>query len=242
MFKGFSLLLCMPLLAACAGNATAPAKTTAGDFDTSHLAKTDIDRVAEAHQSEAFSNLRVVAEKLYRRNPRELRKSGQPSVEAGLARIFDEQHAWIFPELEGKRGTQAIQLAFRDDYQGDRVLAFVAGLGGMIQTAFQDKAEFFLFDALDPQDLYNAARNVEIAVWKLSNDRSAQGELFLLSNEGAGPVPNLSFERAFGRMISTLDVLSRILSGKGNRTVVRIAQNLATALFLPIRAVTLPIR
>jgi hypothetical protein len=241
MLKWLILLLCVQVLAGCAGNATAPGKSTGGGFNTSQLAKTDIDRVAEAHQSEVFSNLRVLAEKLYRRNPRELRKSGQPSLEAGIARIFEGQHGWVFTELEGKRGTQAIQLAFRDDYQGDRVLAFVAGLGGMVQTAFQDKTEFFLLDDLDPQDLYNAARNVEIAVWKLSHDRSAQGELFLLSNEGAGPVPNLSFEREFGKIIATLDVLSKIVTGKGNRTVVKIVQNLATAIFLPIKVAAIPI-
>lgn len=242
MFKWLILLLCVHQLTGCAGNATAPRKPTGGGFNTSQFAKMDIDRVAEAHQSEIFSNLRVLAEKLYRRNPRELRKSGQPSVEAGLARIFEGQHRWLFPELDGKRGTQAIQLAFRDDYRGDRVLAFVAGLGGMIQTAFQDKTEFFLLDDLDPQDLYNAARNVEIAVWKLSNDRSAQGEIFLLSNEGAMPVPNLSFERAFGKIIATLDVLSKIVSGKGDRTVVKIVQNLATAMFLPLMFVSAPVR
>ena len=79
-------------------------------------------------------------------------------------RIFEGKHAWKFTELEGKRGTEAIYLAFRVDYQGDRVLAFVAGLGSMIQMAFQDKTEFFVLDDLNAQALYNAARNVEIAV------------------------------------------------------------------------------
>jgi hypothetical protein len=242
MLKRLPVLLCLPLLAACAGTGTAPSKTNGGEFNVSHFAKTDIDRVVEAHQSEIFSNLRVLAEKLYRRNPSELRKSGQPSLEAGIARIFEGPHGWVFPELEGRRGTQAIELAFREDYQGDRVLALVAGLGGMLQTAFQDKTEFFVLDDLDPQDLYNAARNVEIAVWRLSNKRTAQGELFLVSNEGAGPVPNLSFEREFGKIIATLDVLSKIITGKGNRTVVKIVQNLATAFFLPIRVAAVPIR
>ena len=87
-----------------------------------------------------------------------------------------------------------------EDYSGDRVLAYVAGVASMIQTAFQDKTEFFVLDELYPQNIYNAARNVEIAVWKLSNARNAKGSLFLLSNEGAGPVVNLSFEREVGNM------------------------------------------
>jgi hypothetical protein len=234
MLKPLVLLLCLPLLAACTNPRTTPAKSSSL-YVTSQLAKTDIDRVAEAHQQEIFANLRTLAEKLYRRNPRELRKSGQPSVAAGVTRIFEGNHGWRFTELKGSRGTQAIHLAFRDDYQGDRVLAFIAGLGSMVQTAFQDKTEFFLLDDLEPQALYNAARNVEIAVWKLSNARDARGELYLLSNEGAGPVVNLSFEREFGKVIGSLDVLSKIIADKANRTVVKVIQNLATAVFLPIK-------
>jgi len=117
----------------------------------------------------------------------------------------------------------------------DEVLAFVAGVGSMIQTAFNDKTEFFALDDLDPQGLYNAARNVEIAVWKLSSARAPQGELFLLSNEGGGPVQNLSFEREFGKVISSLDVLSKIVADKENRTVIKVIQSLATAVFLPVR-------
>jgi hypothetical protein len=192
MIRRIFLLACVPVVAACAGTATAPGQAASSGFNPSQLAKTDIDRVAEAHQREIFVNLKLLTEKLYRRNPRE-------------------------------------------DFQGDRVLAFVAGLGGMIQTAFHDKTEFFILDDLEPQGLYNAARNVEIAVWKLSNARNARGELLLLSNEGAGTVRNLSFEREFGKVIAGLDVLSKIVADKDNRTVVRIIQSLATAVFLPVK-------
>jgi hypothetical protein len=227
-----SASLCM--LSACASQGTLPAKPSSG-FSASQFAKTDIDRVAEAHQREVFTNLKLLAEKLYRRNPRELKKSGRTTIAAGVARIFEEQHAWSFTELQGRRGTQAIYLAFQESYRGDRVLAFVAGLGGMIQASFQDKTEFFVLDDLDPQSLYNAARNVEIAVWKLSTARTVQGELFLLTNDGAGPIANLSFEREFGKMIASLDVLSKIIADKTNRTVAKMVQSLATAVFLPIK-------
>jgi len=227
------LLLCAMTLAACAQHGTTPPRR-GGGFDASQLAKSDIDRVAEAHQREIFGDLKLLAEKLYRRNPRELKKSGQLSVEAALARIFEGRHEWKFPELQGKRGTDVIHLAFRDDYAGDRVLALIAGLGSMMQTAFNDKTEFFVIDDLNPQRLYNAARNVEIAVWKLSNARTARGELYLLSNEMAGPVHNLSFEREFGKIIGGLDVLAIIIADKDNRTIVKVIQTLATAVFLPI--------
>jgi hypothetical protein len=222
------------VLAGCAAQGTMPAKREQG-FRTAQLAKTDIDRVAEAHHREVFANLRQIAEKLYRRNPRELRKSGQPSVEKALARLFEEPHRWRFAELGSARGTEAIHLAFDERYGGDRVLAFVGGLGGMVQSAFRDKREFFVLDDLDPQSLYNAARNIEIAVWKLSNARSRGGELYLLSNEALGPVANLSFEREFGKTIGSLDVLSKIVADKTDRTVAKVIQSVATAVFLPIR-------
>jgi hypothetical protein len=222
------------MLTACAQHGTTPPRT-GGGFEPSQLAKSDIDRVAEAHQREIFNNLKLLAEKLYRRNPRELKKSGLPSVEAGLTRIFEGRHEWKFPELQGKRGTDAIHLAFRDDYHGDRVLALVAGLGSMMLAAFNDKTEFFILDDLDPQRLYNAARNVEISVWKLSNAHAAQGEFYLLSNETSGPVRNLSFEREFGKIIGSLDVLSKIIADKDNRTIVKVIQSLASAVFLPIK-------
>jgi hypothetical protein len=228
-------LICLLLLPACGSQGTVPVKSANSDFDPSQLAKGDVDRVVETHQREIFINLRLLTEKLYRRNPREWRKGGQSSLETTVARIFEGRHEWKFTELEDKRGTEAVHLAFRAEYRGDRVLAFIAGLASMIQTAFNDKTEFFVLDDLDAQALYNAARNVEIAVWKLSNARNARGELFLLSNEGTGSAPNLSFEREFGKIIGSLDVLSKIMADKTNRTVVKIIQNLATAIFLPVK-------
>jgi hypothetical protein len=234
LLKRSSLLVSVFFVAACANDRTVPA-TSAGTFTPLHLAKTDIDRVAEAQQREIFINLKLLTEKLYRRNPRELKKSGQPSLAAGVSRIFEGRHDWKFVELRGARDTHAIQLAFRDDYHDDRVLAFAAGVASMIQTAFNNKTEFFILDDLDAQALYNAARNVEIAVWKLSTSRTGQGQLFLLSNEAAGSIQNLSYEREFGKIIGNLDVLSKIVADKNNRTIVRVVQSLATAVFLPIK-------
>jgi hypothetical protein len=233
--KRFVLLAALLALSACTRDRTVPGTTASSPFGPSQFAKTDIDRVSEAQQREIFINLRLVTEKLYKRNPKELRKSGQASAAAGVSRIFEGRHDWKFAELRGARDTQAIHLAFREDYQGDRVLAFVTGLASMIQTAFNDKTEFFVIDDLDPQRIYNAARNVEIAVWKLSTNRTAQGQLFLLSNEAAGPVQNLSYEREFGKIIGSLDVLSKIVADKNNRTIVKVVQSLATAVFLPIK-------
>ena len=61
------LLLCVTLIAACAAGNTTPPRS-GGGFHPAQLAKSDIDRVAEAHQREIFIGLRVLTEKLYRRN------------------------------------------------------------------------------------------------------------------------------------------------------------------------------
>ena len=59
------------------------------------------------------------------------------------------------------------------------------------------------------------------------------GAPLLLSNEMT-PVQNLSFEREFGRLAGNLDLLSRIVADKTNRSIVKVVQNLATAVFLPV--------
>ena len=231
-----ALMFFAVLLLALAACAPAPPLGASGSgFDPGQLAKTDIDRVADAYRREIFASLRLLAEKLYRRNPREWRKGETAGVDAALARMFDPAANWRFAEFDGRYGTDALQLAFRDDYRGDRVLALIGGLGGMMQIAFNDKAEFFVIDDLDPQKFYNSARNVEIAVWRLSQARDGVGGLFLISNEAAMP-QNLSFEREFGKIIGHLDLLSKIVADKSNRTLVKVIQSLATAVFLPVAA------
>ena len=229
------LALLLPALVSCG----APARKKDGtrissDFSVSSLAKTDIDMVAEVHYRETFVHLRVLMEKLYRRNPREWRKTGQPSGEAVVALVFDTRHDWRFKELDYQKGADAIQLAFREDFQGDRVLAFCVGLASMTHAAYNDKSEFFALDELAPQKLYNSARNFEIAAWKLANARDVKGIPYLLSNETDGAVKNLSFEREFGKVIAQQDILAQIIAEKTNRTVVRAIQTMATAIFLPI--------
>ena len=223
----------MLLLAGCAANRPSGAKIPPPAFTPSQFAKTDIDRISEAHQRDLNASLKLLAEKLYRRNPKEWKKGGWARAEDPVERLFGKAHNWHFPELEGKFGIDVLQLALKPDYGGDRVFAFVAGIGGMVLAAFNDRYEFFLTDDLDAQKLYNAARNIEIAAWKLAHDHGPNGELLLLSNEW-GASPNLSFEREFGRMIGNLDLLSNTISDKNSRTVVKVVQSMTTAVFLPI--------
>ncbi len=230
------------LLGACAqtgerprGNTDTLANTVA-NFDPKQIGKADIDRVADLHRREIFASVRVLAEKLYRRNPREWKKGGHASVEAAIDRLLDPRTGWRPADAGGRRGTDAILLALSPEFAGDRVAVMVGGLGGMLNAAFEEKTEFFLPDELDPQKIHNSARNLEIAAWKLANARDAAGNLLLLSNEPAqgGQAANLSFEREFGKMIGNLDLLANLLADKGHRTIARVAQSVATAVFLPV--------
>ena len=203
-------------------------------FDARYLAKTEVDRVIDTHRTEVVAGLRRIAEKLYRRNPREWRKAGQANLDAAMARLFSGR--FDFAELGGRREGAAAMFAFSPDYSGDRVLALMSGLLGMVHAAFEYKQEFFLLDDLSEQKLYNCARNMEIAIWKLASSRDANGELVLLSNELDPVLPNLSFEREFGRLIGQLDTLSKVMADKHGRSVTRLTQSVAAAVFLPVGA------
>lgn len=228
------LIVSLLLLSAACSTRVGPGGQNETRFDPRYIAKTEIDRVIDANRSEVVAGLRRLAEKLYKRNPREWRKSGQPGIDAALERLFSGR--LDFPELGGRSEGAAALHAFSSSYQGDRVLAVMAGLLGMVDAAFEHKDDFYVLDDLDEQKLYNCARNIEIAVWKMSSTKWPGGELMLLSNELDPSNPNLSFEREFGRVVGLLDFLSRVVADKHARTITRLTQSIATAVFLPVSA------
>ena len=201
--------------------------------DPKYLAKGDIDRVIDTARREVVEGLFRFTEKLYRRNPKEFRKGTVPTFDWAMARLRNAKRL-DFPELEGRRGGAAAMLAFREEYAGDRVLALMAGLLAMVYAAFEDNDDFYLLDDLDEQKLYNCARNLETAMWKLSTERTAGGELVLLSNELDPNNRNLSFEREFGRITGILDFLAMVVADKNGRIISKVAQKVATVVFLPV--------
>lgn len=241
-FKFAAICLLAHILSACASNSTAITKKTEKavpehqDRSTiSQLAKADFDRMADVEIRENAESLRLLMLKLYKRNPQELKKSTSDAAEKMVTWVFDggAQHHYLFPEINNLQGTDAIFLTFNADYSGDRVLPFIVGLHTMLMKAHNDKTEFYFTDSLDPQRIYNVARNIEIAAWKLSNARDQNGALYLLTNEINDREKNLSFEREFGKMIGRTDLYAIALAEKSQRLISRIMQNLATAAFLP---------
>ena len=228
-----ALLLAAAALGAC----------TAGSFRPQTLAKTDIDLVADRSIAILERQLRELTIKLYRRNPRELQKRRGATLDARLHQLFSQPGELSFGELDNRQSTDAIQLAFDENYTGDRVFAVMAGLTDMLRRSYGYKAEYFVLDELDQQKLYNSARNVEILVWRLSQRRDSEGRLFLLTNEmtETGPstglrtgVDNLSFERLFGKMIAVQDLMAEITADSTQRTINRVVQGAASMIFLPI--------
>lgn len=203
-------------------------------FNIKSLAKSDIDTVLEIHVREMRQNLGNLMVKLYRRNPRELKKSRYPDIKQNIDRVFNQVHNWKFEELNNKKGVDAIYLAFDEEYKGDRVFAFIVGMTSMVMSAYGHKKHFYMLDTVDPQKLYNSARNIEIAVWKLEHDLDSNGEPFLYSNSLPGETSNLSYERLFGKLIATQDNIAIIVADKTNRGIKKVIQQMATAVFLPI--------
>jgi len=239
--RGKPYLLCTLLLTACATNTQLNSnnkKNVPEQKDKStinQIVKADIDRMADVEMRENTQSLRLLMLKLYKRNPQELKKSTSDPAEKMINWVFEggAQHHYQFAELNNLVMTEAIFLTFNPDYKGDRVLAFIVGLHTMLLKAHNDKTDFYFTDSIDPQKVYNVARNIEIAVWKLSNARDENGALYLLSNEINDHEKNLSFEREFGKMIGRTELYAIALAEKSQRLISRVVQNLATALFLP---------
>lgn len=233
------VFLLLNFLSACTTSGTMPTKKMVPEQQDrstlNQLGKTDFDRITDVEVRENSESLRTLMIKLYKRNPHELQKSTSDSAEKMATWVLDgaAQHHYKFQSINNLQDTEAIFLTFKADYQGDRVLAFIVGLQTMLIKAHGGKTDFYFTDSVDPQRIYNVARNIEIAAWKLSNSRNAAGNLYLLTNDMNEKERNLSFEREFGKMIGRTDLYAITLAEKSERLLSRVMQNLATALFLP---------
>ncbi|PKO48919.1 MAG: hypothetical protein CVU31_03135 [Betaproteobacteria bacterium HGW-Betaproteobacteria-4] len=206
---------------------------TESTVNPKYLLKSEVDRIADTNRAEVVSGLLLIADKLYKRNPKEWKKGGAVSREAAVDRLRQRQHgSWA--EFSGLHEGAIASLAFTEIYSGDRVTALIYGLLSMVDAAFEHKDEFYLLDSLNEMKLYNSARNMDIAIWKLGHDRTVAGELFLLSNELDPANRNLSFEREFGRLMGLLDFMAKVVADRNGRTFSRLSQSVASAIFLPV--------
>ena len=230
-------LLALALLTACSGQPIQRkdgSNTTRG-FSVKDLAKGDVDDVIEIHQKEVVGILKTLTLKLYRRNPNEWRKSGFASADDATADLFKNIPLWTTATQKDLNWETTLRDLWREDFTGDRVKALMNGLLVMHMAAFNNNIAFYLLTEMDAQKLYNAARNTEALVWKLSNAKNLRGDMILLSNGfDAQGIANLSFEREFGKLIGIQDALAKVIEDKNNRAIRFGVVNLASMVFLPI--------
>lgn len=204
-----------------------------GGYEIKNLAKSDVDLVTDEFIAESRRLVRELTIKLYRRNPGELASTPGMTLEKRLFQLLNSPGELVFEELAGSQGTDAMELVFRPDFEGDRVFALVVGLGGMLRHAYGYNDESFLFDTLDPELLLTSAHNVEVLSWRLRNNRRVNGEPFLVTSEYQGVVDNLSFERLFGKLIVLQEMMARIAGDADDRRVNKFV-HAAGSMFIPL--------
>ena len=200
------------------------------------LLQTSVDRMATLTMRDNLQSLYLLMNKLYLRNPAEWRKSGFPdarTAEHEVRMAIEQQHP--LPQLGDRRDLAALNYALSPEFPGDRVGAFIYAIGSMLVTAHGGRLEFYMTDAINPQFVSNAARNIEKATWMLSQRQDANGELLLFSNEISEEGSNLSFAVEFGKIVARLDLLNQMLDERYRRIGLNYAQSLLLMNFLPVQ-------
>ena len=225
-------MLAGALLAACSSAPTPHGEVKGAPFNAEEFLQSEGNRLTQAIMQANLTSLQLLADKLYRRNPAEWRKSAATREEAlqKLAASVQGGQPWL--PLDGQRDVAALSTALSPGFSGDRVAAFIAACADTIVTAQGGKREFLYLDGVDPQHVYNAARNMETALWILNTRRDGAGRPLLLSNEISGDTRNLSFEREFGKIIGRLDLLAGYMTERYRRAGINYVQGLVAAPFL----------
>lgn len=239
------LLLVLILCSACQSNLPKELATQQSDFHLDNVGKADVDMFADISMLQSMQYLRLLALKLYLRNPNQL--LNEPFIpanaerkeaalkELAVDRLFSDEPKHRLSSLQGKRAAEAIHLAFNQQYSGDRVAAFITGLRDMLLDAYGGQQDFYLYHEFDAQKIYHLARNFEVAFWKLNHDKDLQNTPYLLSNAtDSNTVINLSFERLYGKLIALHDQMAVVIANTTNRRIKNVIQRAASMVFLPI--------
>ncbi|MEM6302758.1 MAG: hypothetical protein AAF749_13525 [Pseudomonadota bacterium] len=198
-----------------------------------NLAKSDVNQIADEFISETQEITFELMRKMYARNPNQLARGNENSVDNRLRQLRESPGSLRFRELGDLQELAAMDACFEESYGGDRVFVLIVGLLGMLRHSYGYNREFFLFDKFEPEILATSARNIEILLWRLKHNQKSDGSPFLITSEYEGKIDNLSFERLFGKLIALQDMAATIASGAGNRRVTK-AVHTATSVFIPL--------
>lgn len=199
------------------------------------LLQTDANRVTTIAMRNNLHGLYILLEKLYKRNPREWRKTSD-SLDGARKLVFDViENDQSFPGLNNKKGIDALYISMDPDFTGDRAGAFIYGLATMIIIAHGDHTKFYISDIVDAQYVYNAARNVEIAQWVLMQRKDTHNTPLLISNEISNKGYNLTFATELAKISARLDLVTEMLDERFRRVGTNYVHNLLFLTFLPVQ-------
>jgi hypothetical protein len=194
------------------------------------------NRIANLSLRDNLQSVRRVQSTLYKRNPREWRKSAASMDEAA-------QRAWDavlkgppLPELKGATGIDAIRLAFDtgpQGYQGDRVAALVYGWATMLKQANGDTWDQTMIDGINAENSFRAARNFEISLWLISSKTGPDGQPLLLATEISDRGRNLVADRELSKVVARLDLLAAQADEKYRRAALDFGQNWVMGVVMP---------
>ena len=217
--KRYTYLLILILISALSG--------CGGDSKIKNIAKGDMDMAADTVVKSLDDYIMRLAHELYRTNPDELAKSPNIRLEHRLNQIVDYPVEVAYHEIDNKQQVDAIELALDDSYDGDRVFALMIGISSMIRFAYNGQREFFLFDTIDPQKVYNSSYNLQLLKQKLAGISPA------LLQIDVNPSDVNNAYTLLEKISTTQDLMARIISDETSRVLNKSIVGTA-AVFIPI--------
>lgn len=219
-----------------AGCASVRSTERAEPYASQEWLQSGANRIANLSLRDNLQSIRRVQTTLYRRNPREWRKSAA-SIDEATQRAWDAVlKGPDLPELRGATGIDAIRLAFETGpqaYQGDRVAALVVGWASMLKQANGGTWEQTLVDGVNAENSYRAARNFEISLWLISSKTGPDGQPLLLATEISERGRNLVADRELSKVVARLDLLAAQADEKYRRAALDFGQNWVMGVVMP---------
>ena len=213
--KTYVGLLALTLMLLCGGCSGGKVK---------NIAKSDIDIAADTIVRSLDDYIRRLTLELYRTNPEELAET-DIKLEQRLNQIIEYPVQVAYHEIHNKQQIKAIELALDDSYDGDRVFALMIGISSMIRLSYDNQREFFLFDTIDPQKLYDSSYNLQLLKRKLIASK-------LLRIDADYAAVNNAYV-LIEKIGTTQDLMSRIISDKTSRLINKTLIGTATT-FIPV--------
>jgi len=224
------------ILFGVAGCASVRSTERAEPYASQEWMQSGANRIANLSLRDNLQSVRRVQSTLYKRNPREWRKSA-PSMEEATQRAWDAVlKGPPLPELKGATGIDAIRMAFDtgpQGYQGDRVAALVFGWATMLKQANGDTWDQTMIDGVNAENSFRAARNFEISLWLISSKTGPDGQPLLLATEISDRGRNLVADRELSKVVARLDLLAAQADEKYRRAALDFGQNWIMGVVMP---------